>query len=417
MDNDLPENTTELPGFHAARRFRLRILTGEQERRRAVSVGNILTFGSSEEADVQLADPTVSAMHCRLIVEPGGVRVVDLRSKNGTYVGVGRVDNVLLQGARAGFSIGRTWVEIQEDRPEESVDGTGLVGDSPVIREVRERVHTFARLRKPVLILGESGTGKDVVARALHRYSGRAGQYVATNVAAYPDSLIDAELFGYERGAFSGAVTCHAGLFSQAQGGSLFLDEIAELSRAGQAKLLRVVEDGELRALGSQIVKKVDVRLISATCRDLNRMMEDGEFREDMFHRLSLLTIQLPPLRKRLGDIVPLAQHYLSHVAAEFGPKYLPPASIERLKSYHWPGNVRQLYAHLYRAAALSVGEELSPHWFSGLVPAQGEDRPKLYPQKALELLALHENVSAAARAAGVPRSTFRSLLQRAKGD
>lgn len=417
MDNDLPDSTIELPSFHAARRFRLRILTGEQERRRILQVGNALVLGSSEEADIQLADPTVSGVHCRVIVEPGGVRVIDLKSKNGTYVGIGRVDQVLLQGTRASFSVGRTWVEVQEESGDDVVDGTGLVGASRAIREVRERIRVFAKLKKPVLILGESGTGKDVVARALHRYSGRAGQYVATNVAAYPDSLMDAELFGYERGAFTGAVACHAGLFSQAQGGSLFLDEIAELSRAGQAKLLRVVEDGELRALGSQTVKKLEVRLISATCRDLKQMMAQGAFREDMFHRLSLLTIELPPLRKRMGDIVPLAQHYLTHLASEFGTKYLPPASIERLKSHHWPGNVRELYAQLYRAAALSSGEELAPHWFADIAPADSETRPKLYPQKAVELLALHENISAAARAAGVPRSTFRSVLQRAKGD
>lgn len=417
MDNDLPENTIELPGFHAARRFKLRVLTGEQERRRVLHMGSALVLGSSDEADMQLADPTVSGLHCRVIVEPAGVRVVDLRSKNGTYVGIGRVDQVLLQGARASFSVGRTWVEVQEERVDDVADDTGLIGASKAMRDVRERIAIFAKLKKPVLILGESGTGKDVVARALHRSSGRVGQYVATNVAAYPDSLMDAELFGYERGAFTGAVACHAGLFSQAQGGSLFLDEIAELSRAGQAKLLRVVEDGEMRALGSQSVKKVDVRLISATCRDLKQMMAQGEFREDMFHRLSLLTIELPPLRKRVGDIVPLAQHYLTHLAAEFGTKHLPPASIERLKAHHWPGNVRELYAQLYRAAALCSGEELAPHWFSGIAPPEGELRPKLYPQKAVDLLALHENISAAARAAGVPRSTFRSVLQRAKGD
>lgn len=417
MTNEKDETTSELPGFGPIRQWKLHVCVGDFERGRTLRPGQSLVLGAADEADLKILDPTVSAQHCRVTVEATGIRVVDLGSKNGTYVGPGRISAALLQGGISSFAIGRTSVEIREHCSGADLDSMGLVGQCPSMIQLRERIRSFARLSKPVLILGESGTGKDVVARALHRYSNRSGSYVETNVAAYPDSLIDSELFGHEKGAFTGAISSRMGIFEEANRGTLFLDEIADLSRAGQAKLLRVVEDGKIRALGTVGHKKLDVRLISATCADLQKMMGEGTFRQDLFHRLSLLTIHIPPLRKRCSDIPLLANHLLRMVADELGQKYLTPASVEALKAYDWPGNVREMFAALYRAAALAPGDELSPNLFSLKSPVHGHLRARIYPEQAVELMALHENVSAAARAAGLPRSTFRSILRRVKSD
>ena len=415
MDDEIFDHTSELPGFGPVRQWRLIIRTGDVERRRTLRPGMSLILGSSELADVQVADPTVSAEHCRVVAESGGVRVVDQGSKNGTFVGPGRISNVLLQSSSSGFSLGRTSVFIEESRPQIEDDDMGLIGRAPCMVRLRERIRAFAPLKKPVLILGESGTGKDVVARALHNYSERKGNYVETNVAAYPDSLLDAELFGYEKGAFTGAVTARQGLFEEANAGSLFLDEIGELSRAGQAKILRVVEDGKVRALGTRGFRRVDVRLISATCRDLEQMILQDEFRSDLFHRISLLTLRLPPLRKRTGDIPALASHFLASVSDEIGQKHLLPATVQELQAHDWPGNVRELFAVVYRAAVLATGEEISPSLLQVTSGPRSAARGRLYPEQAEKLLSVHESVSAAARAAGVPRSTFRSILKRVK--
>ncbi len=390
------------------------IRRADQEKRRTLRPGTQLVLGSSDLADVQILDSTVSAEHCRVEAEERGVRVVDLGSKNGTYVGAGRISNVLLQGSCVGFSIGRTTIEIQEYREDDGDEHMGLVGTAPCMVRLREQIGAFAMLSKPVLILGESGTGKDVVARALHRFGERSGPYVETNAAAYPDSLIDAELFGVEKGAFTGAVVSRKGLFEEAHRGSLFLDEIAELSRAGQAKLLRVVEDGQVRALGTQGRKNVDVRLISATCGDLERLIVEQQFRADLFHRISLLTIKVPPLRKRLSDIPLLAEHFFRRHSDELGPKFLLPATVELLKEYEWPGNVRELFAVLYRSAILAPGSEIAPSLVRLPQGCIGR-KIRLYPEQAAQLVSVHESVSAAARAAGIPRSTFRSMLKRAK--
>ncbi len=416
MDDKNCDQTSELPTFGPIRQWKLVIRAANQEKRRTLRPGMSLTLGTSETVDIQLCDPTVSAEHCLIRAESDGVRVVDRGSKNGTYVGPGRISNVLLQGPCAGFSIGRTSVELCEHRTSQDGDDLGLIGDSPAMVRLREQIRAFAPLKKPVLILGESGTGKDLVARALHAHSGRRGDYVETNVAAFPDSLLDAELFGYERGAFTGAVMNRRGLFEEAHEGTLFLDEIAELSRAGQAKLLRVVEDGNIRSLGKSGKKHVEVRLISATCSDLNRMISDGGFRPDLFHRISLLTLNIPPLRNRLGDIEVLARHFLNTVVDEVGGRYLLPATVELLRSHTFPGNVRELFAALYRAAVLSPREEIAPGALQlGSSADVAPRKSRLYPEQAAQLLSVHESVSAAARAAGVPRSTFRSVLKRVK--
>jgi DNA-binding NtrC family response regulator len=280
------------------------------------------------------------------------------------------------------------------------------------MQRIRSEIRSLAPLRGAVLISGESGTGKDLVARALHEQSGRSGRYCPLNVAALSESLLDAELFGHEKGAFTGAAVARRGLFEVAHQGTLFLDEIAELSPAGQAKLLRVVEDGHVRAVGAEASRLVNVRLISATCRSLDEQIIKGAFREDLFHRLAMLEISLPPLRKRTEDIPLLARHYLNKLKPELGEKHLDPAAEEVLRHKPWKGNIRELFGTLYRVAALTDEDLLGPSHF-GPASQKVPQRPRLLPERAMELLDIHGSVSAAARAAGVPRTTFRSVIER----
>jgi transcriptional regulator with PAS, ATPase and Fis domain len=210
-----------------------------------------------------------------------------------------------------------------------------------------------------VLLLGESGTGKEVIARFLHRASARSeGPFLALNCAALPEQLLEAELFGYERGAFTGATQSKPGQLEQAGGGTLFLDEVGEMSPSAQAKFLRVLQEREFQRLGGTRVLRTDARIVAATNRDLHRAMEQGAFREDLFYRLNVFAIRLPPLRDRRDDILPISDVFLSEIGRGLGR---PPAGIakdarKRLLEYHWPGNVRELRNILERAAILCEG-------------------------------------------------------------
>jgi DNA-binding NtrC family response regulator len=232
----------------------------------------------------------------------------------------------------------------------------GMVGDSQVMREVFTRLLKVAPTDATVLITGESGTGKELVARAIHEHSKRRGAaLVNVNCAAVPDTLLESELFGHERGAFTGATNTHVGLVEAASGGTLFLDEIGELPANAQARLLRVLQDGEVRRVGATRTRRVDVRLIAATHRDLRTMVRAGSFREDLYHRLRVLDIVVPPLRMRGDDVARLAQHFLARRAGELGRRImtLSQDAAAALRSHSWPGNVRELQNALERAAIL----------------------------------------------------------------
>jgi DNA-binding NtrC family response regulator len=280
-------------------------------------------------------------------------------------------------------------------------------------------VQRYAPLQAPVLIQGESGTGKDLVARALHELGRGGSPLVTLNVGAIPDSLADAELFGHCRGAFTGAVASRAGAFEQAHEGTLFLDEIADLSERVQVKLLRVVEDGAVRPVGGMQPLRVRVRIVSATWASLAERVTDGRFRPDLYHRLSTIVIDLPPLRHRRSDIPALCRVLLERLEAELGPKRLTSAALARLVAYPWPGNVRELGSVLYRAAAKTRGARIRSEHIELAPAAQNRVRGISLSSKAvLHLLDSHDgNVSAAARAAGVPRTTFRAWLDRARED
>ncbi len=248
--------------------------------------------------------------------------------------------------------------------------GDRLVGRSPALLEVFKTIGRVAGSDVPVLITGESGTGKELVARAIHGASPRAeGPMVAVNAAAIPRDLLESELFGHERGAFTGAVDSRPGRFREASGGTLFLDEIGDMPVDLQAKLLRVLQSGEVTSVGGRRAEAVDVRILAATHRDLEVLSADGRFREDLLYRLRVVPIDIPALRERPEDIPVLAEHFMGRYAEELstGPRALSDTALDRLARYEWPGNVRELENAIKRALVLAPGEVLSPEDFAFL--------------------------------------------------
>ena len=230
-----------------------------------------------------------------------------------------------------------------------------LLGESPAIRQVKSTIEKVAPTNASVLVLGESGTGKELVARAIHNQSDRGRRpFVTVNCAAIPDTLVESELFGHRRGAFTGADRDRSGKFQEAHLGTLFLDEIGDMALAAQAKLLRVLQEGRVEPLGGGAPVEVDVRIVTATHRDLRKMLADGDFREDLLFRLRVVDIELPPLRNRSGDVLLLAQHFLDAIGG--GRLRLSPEVEDILCSYPWPGNVRELANAMERAAIFCTG-------------------------------------------------------------
>jgi two-component system nitrogen regulation response regulator GlnG len=248
--------------------------------------------------------------------------------------------------------------------------GDRLVGSSTALLEIFKTVGKVAPRNVPVLITGESGTGKELVAHAIHAASPRAeGPFIAINAAAIPRELLESELFGHERGSFTGATNSRAGRFREASGGTLFLDEIGDMPIELQAKLLRVLQSGEVTPVGGRNPEIVDVRIIAATHRDLDDRVREGSFREDLLYRLRVVPMSIPPLRERIEDVRTLALHFVERYAPELaeGPVSLPDATIERLERHNWPGNVRELENAIKRALVLSTESVLAPSAFDFL--------------------------------------------------
>lgn len=238
----------------------------------------------------------------------------------------------------------------------------GMVGVSEGMRDVFRKISAVAPTDTTVLIIGESGTGKELVAEAIHKLSNRPGKLVKINCSAIPEHLLESELFGYEKGAFTGALRRKPGKFELANGGTLFLDEIGDMPPALQSKLLRVIETGEVEPLGATSAKKVDVRIIAATNQDLERLMKEGKFRQDLYFRLRVFVIEIPPLRKRREDIPILISYFLRQISAKLGKKItsLSKDVMDAFMEYDWPGNVRQLRNALEEIAILAEGETIN---------------------------------------------------------
>jgi len=255
----------------------------------------------------------------------------------------------------------------------------GMIGNCPAMEEVCRRITRVAGTDSTVLILGESGTGKELVARALHEQSQRHNAPIVTvNCAAIPETLIESELFGHEKGAFTGAVSSRTGMIEASNGGSLFLDEIGELSLAAQARLLRVLQNGEIRRVGSEQPRYVDIRLISATHRDLKQLVQDGQFRSDLYFRLRVVELNLPPLRERGGDLIELARYLLDKARKQLNRPImtLTPESLQAIQNYDWPGNVRELENAMERAVILCEGERITPDLLAIDNLSANDDRP-----------------------------------------
>jgi DNA-binding NtrC family response regulator len=318
---------------------------------RELCVDRPLRVGSSSSLgnDVVLRDSRVSRRHCLIEVAPDGrVFVRDLSSTNGTFVNGSRVTAAEVR-VGAVLCVGRSQLRFvaQERSPT-------IVGDSPAIRALRREIAAVAGSRLSVLVSGETGSGKELVAQALHDQSGRRGPCVAVNCGAIARELVESELFGHERGAFTGATARHAGLFEQAQGGTLFLDEIGELPLELQSRLLRVLETGLVRPVGGSREQPIDVRIVAATHVDLKAAVRAGAFREDLFYRIVQQEIRVPPLRARKEDIPLLARKFLDELGAQGGASTLSRLALDKLVAHDWPGNVRELRHALQRAAILA---------------------------------------------------------------
>jgi transcriptional regulator with GAF, ATPase, and Fis domain len=402
-------------------------------------------LGSSELAHVSIADRAVSRLHAELVLRSDGVWIRDLGSRNGTWV-----DGVLVQQACVAdgshVHVGGTTLrlDIAPDRGRVSLwpsERFGpLVGMSDAMRELFLRLNQYAVSDAAVLILGETGSGKELVARAIHERSNRAdGPFLVVDCGALPESLLESELFGHARGAFTGAVATRLGVFEAAQGGTVFLDEIGELPLAMQPKLLRALESKTIRRLGETEARAIDVRFVAATHRDLHAMVPAGAFREDLFFRLAVLPVRVPSLRERLDDIPLLLEHFLGGVSHA-----VPPFLASELRNHPWLGNVRELKSFAERVSALGAeaawaltrGSEAAP----SLVPQTGSPPAAVHyttgfpsvdvnvPFKVLReewndhlereylgrLLALHgREIGAIARAAGLDRSYVHRLLRK----
>ncbi len=310
----------------------------------------------------------------------------------------------------------------------ESFDG--LVGRSASMRKIYDLVERVADSEATILITGESGTGKEVFANAIHRRSRRAhGPFVAINCTAMPETLLESELFGHTRGAFTDAREARAGLFVQARGGTLLLDEVGDMPMTLQPKILRVLQERKVRPLGSTTEVAIDVRVIAATNRDLEGAIEEKRFREDLYFRLNVIQIPLPPLRSRGGDVLPLAQRLLETFAERAGKPItgIAPAAAEKLVAYSWPGNVRELQNCIERAVALArlehivvedLPEKLREHRASHVL-VTGNDPSELAPMEEVErryvlrvLEAVRGNKAAAARVLGFERKTLYRKLE-----
>lgn len=317
-----------------------------------------MRIGRDQDNDWVIADSHASRHHVSLHPQGDWVRVRDLGSRNGTFInGVRIVDGQLRLGGR--LIVGQT--EFRLALPHEDRSTDELIGTSEAMQQVRQQVRRFAGSGLTVLILGESGTGKELVARALHRHSGRPGPLVTVNCGALPRELIESELFGHERGAFTGAQKRHLGCFGEAHGGTLFLDEVGELPLELQPRLLRALENRRIRPVGATREVDVDVRIVAATHRNLERAVQEGRFRADLYYRLCGLEIDIPPLRERRQDIPLLLRHFLQHAEQEGLPVPQPmrDEDLAKIVNDPWPGNVRELRAALLRAVHLG-GPQLS---------------------------------------------------------
>jgi DNA-binding NtrC family response regulator len=434
--------TNTLGAHPALRAVRLRVLAGPGAGTE-VDVPPIgVVVGADPGCDVVLEDASVSGRHCTIRPTANGFDVTDLGSKNQTLIdGVAITKVMAPPGAvlRLGHSLIQLLPadEMVDIPPSVNDHFGGLYGTSLAMRQVFAVLERAARSDASILMLGESGSGKELAARAVHDQSPRRdGPFVVFDCGAATDSLIESDLFGHVRGAFTGASTDRTGAFAAAHGGTIFLDEIGDLPIALQPKLLRMLEAGEVVALGSRKPEKYDVRVVAATHRDVFGEVARGGFRGDLYYRLAVVEVHLPPLRQRRDDLARLIQIFLERAGAKQLAAQVGGAALDRLERYHWPGNVRELRNVVTRAVALSApGDDFQslPILLRPTVgapddkaPSARADRPfhdakqdvvdRFEREYLTDLLKRADgNISEAARMAGLERKFLYKLLERAK--
>ena len=384
-------------------------------------------IGRDPSVAFALDDAQASRHHAEVAADGTGLSVTDLQSRNGTYVDGERVAQPrrpLPVGStlRCGKTLFRVVADVAAFIDEPVVTSPPLIG-GPALAGIRKFVAGIAPLRETVLLEGETGTGKEQVAQALHMASGRRGDYVAINCAAIPTELVEAELFGHRRGAFSGAEAARPGLFRTAQGGTLLLDEIGDLPLAVQAKLLRALDTGEIRPVGEDRALIVDVRALAATNLNLDDLVAEGRFRADLLHRIAAWRIRLPPLRERREDLPALTAHFLPANVAGFAVE-----AMELMIAWHWPGNVRELRNTVLTAVARAAMDNSNRIHPAHLPPSLGRpvsdvhatveaprtDEDALLRVRVETALRLREgNVAQVARDLGYGRAWLYQLLRR----
>jgi DNA-binding NtrC family response regulator len=418
-----------------------------------------ITIGAMEDNDLVVSDDTVSRYHCKIVQEDTAYLLIDLGSTNGTFINRVRIKEAYL---KPGCTIALGNTELKFHSADEKVEIVpsrkerlgGMVGRHVKMRELYSVLEKIAPTSTTVLIEGETGTGKEVVAQTVHQLSPRAnGPMMVFDCGAVPDNLIESELFGHEKGSFTGAIMTRQGLFEMANGGTLFLDELGELPLDLQPKLLRALEQREIRRVGSNKPIKVDVRIVAATNRNLEDEVRAGRFRQDLFYRLAVVRVFIPPLRERVEDIALLVKHFLAEAPYNRRPDGsqrvtgVSRAAMDLLQAYRWPGNVRELVNTVERAVSFAEGELIEPRdlpeTVRGEEPAPrgaaaqamgGDSRPmQLMPETdstfkdakerwvssferdyILTLLKKNKgNISHAAREADIDRKYFRKLMRK----
>jgi transcriptional regulator with GAF, ATPase, and Fis domain len=406
----------------------------------AASVTARILLGTSEICALRLTDATVSRRHAAFELLGKRYRVTDLQSTNGTFVDGVRVVEAYVRGGevvRCGSTALRLDVDAAGPAPllPSAIRFGSTLGASVAMRRLYGLCERLAKSRLPIVVEGETGTGKEVLAESLYEASGTQGPFMVFDCTTISSSLVEAELFGHERGAFTGATASRSGVFEEADGGTLLIDEVGDLDLALQAKLLRAIDRGEVRRIGGQKWIKVNVRIIAATRRDLDKAVAAGRFRDDLYHRLAVARIELPPLRDRQGDVPLLARHFAKELGGD--PDQVEAEIEARFADYNWPGNVRELRNAVARFIALGrdwgqlpssgVQEGSSPaapaegDWIGSIV-ASGLPYPVARRRTVEEferryvarVLAAHDgNVTHAARASGLAVRYFRLVKAR----
>jgi two-component system, NtrC family, response regulator GlrR len=419
-------------------RFQLQVTAGPDAGKSAVAIDGNLTVGTADGATLKITDPTVSRFHAELQATPQGITIRDLGSTNGTMLGAAQVREIVVRSP-VDLAFGRTFARltlgVERVQIAASRSGTfgALIGRSAAMRAVYTVLERAAPTTAPVLLTGESGTGKELAARAVHAASARsAAAFEVVDCGGLPTTLIESELFGHERGAFTGATGDREGAFERADGGTLFLDELGELPLELQPKLLRALGEGEIRRVGARKTRKIDVRVVAATNRDLRRQVNAGQFRADLYYRLAVIEVRMPPLRDRLDDLALLVPALLETITRARGlHAHVEPNAdlLATLARHAWPGNVRELRNYLEQMVILQVEPTIAEGASSQAGPdgalSEGLIEMPLRLAKS-ELLERFErryvsqmleqtsgNVAEAARRAGVDRGTLFRTIRR----